>query len=639
MTNKTTLIIRRVIIRAHSKAVYDQIFHAGLNVIRGYNGTGKSTIMELISYGLGGDIKKHSWKGEALACSNITIALEFNQKPYVLKRAIEEESSKPQMEIFEGTFDESQQAGANWSYYKNSKSESRKSYSMQIFKLLGLQQHNTADSESLTMHQFLRILYIDQDTPASKIFRTEHFSYDKESMRKAIGEYAFGFDNLEAHALRQKLYDLNKSFDKLSDELTTIYKVLGQTNIKATAKEIDADIYGLIQDLDNLKVQRQNKKLEEKHFENNEIEKEANSLKKRINKQANLISVLESEFVSTTYDIAESTEFIDTLEFRKQSLDKANSVSNTISHISFKFCPVCLEEIDNETHSNSCPLCKTPSQKDNVNDTYIQALNELDFQLSETKQTLEKQRKFRAKLEAEIKNHKETLKHLKSNFNEINTFTSDYEIEIANYANQKGYIEAQISTLKDRQSLAVELDAKRERKDTLQSEINEIEDKLKLLEADRANRVLKVKHTISEKVVDILSRDKERDKGIEPAFASARQFKFDFATDSMRLDGRANFSASSNVVLKNAFHLATLLTAIEDENFRIPCFSMFDNIEDKGMREDRSQNFQRIICELTKDIKTEFQLIMTTSMVDQTLNNDTYGVGPYYDIGVHTLDM
>jgi len=633
--NKTTLIINRVIIKDTFKTVYDEVFHKGLNVIRGYNGTGKSTIMELISYGLGGDIKKHSWKGEALACSNISIVLELNGKSFVFKRAIEEEASKPQIEIFEGNFLDSQQINAQWTYYKNSKSEVRKSYSMQIFELLGMQQHNTADSESLTIHQLLRVLYIDQDTPASKIFRTEHFSYDKESMRKAIGEYAFGFDNLEAHALRQKLYDLNKRFNKLNDELLTVYKVLGQTNIKATAKEIDADIHNLLIELNELTAKKQNKNLDENNFSSSTLTKEANEIKKQINKQTDLIAELESEFISTTYDIAESIEFIGTLEYRKQSLEKANVTSLSVSHLSFKFCPSCMEEVDNSNESNNCCLCNTASKQEVINETYIQAVNELDFQLTETQQMLENQQKYRAQLDAEIKNHKETSNHLKFNFHEVNSYTSDYEIEIANFANQKGFIEAQIENLKDRQTLASDLDAKRKIKDDLQSAISEIEIQLTTLEASRANRIRSVKGKISDQVIDILSKD----GGIEPAFDLAEKFDFDFATDSMRLDDRANFSASSNVVLKNAFHLATLLTALDDNEFRIPCFSMFDNIEDKGMREDRSQIFQRTIAELTSKITNDFQIIMTTSMVDPTLNNDKYGVGPYYDKGVHTLNI
>lgn len=633
--NETTLIIKRVVIKSTFKIVYDQKFHEGLNVIRGYNGTGKSTIMELISYGLGGDIKKHRWKKEALECSNITLELELNCKPYVFRRAIEEETSKPQIMIFEGTFEESQEVNKGWTCYKNSKSDTRKSYSMQIFELLGMQQHITADSESLTMHQLLRILYIDQDTPAPKIFRTEPFTYDKESMRKAIGEYAFGFDDLKAHALRQKLYVANKKFNKLDEELKIIYKILGNINIKSTSKEIEDEISSLLSDFNELNILQQNIRSNANNYENKEQAKQAIELQKGIEKQIRTIAEFESDFVSTTYDIAESTEFVGTLEGRKQALEKASLTLTNIDVLEFKYCPSCLEKIKDTADIHCCSLCKTSSKQSNSNETYIQALNELDFQLNETKQMLEKQKKYRASLKASIKNEKEKINRLRVKYNEINMLANDYEVEFARIINEKGFIEAQIENQKERLSLAAELDEKRNQKQELQRDISSIETDLRILVESRKKRVKSVNGKISKKVVGILSRD----GGHESAFDEAEKFEFDFATDSMRLDYRVNFSASSNVVLKNAFHLATLLVAVEDNGFRIPCFSMFDNIEDKGMKEGRSHAFQQTIIDMIKTIKGKFQIIMTTSMVAPTLNNDAYGVGPYYKIGSHTLDM
>lgn len=73
MTNKTTLVINRVVIAQSGNIAYDEKFHTGLNVIRGENGVGKSSIIELISYGLGADIKKTKWKKEALLCSEVII--------------------------------------------------------------------------------------------------------------------------------------------------------------------------------------------------------------------------------------------------------------------------------------------------------------------------------------------------------------------------------------------------------------------------------------------------------------------------------------------------------------------------------------------------------------------------------------
>lgn len=633
--NNKKLIIKRVIINSGSKVVYDENYHIGLNVIRGANGTGKSTIMELISYGLGGDIKKNHWKEEALSCTSILIALYMGNKDYVLRRAIEGEANRPQIEIFEGTLEESNENGAEWTSYKNAKSETRKSYSMQLFSLLGLEQHNTADSESLTIHQLLRILYIDQDTPASKIFRTEPFTYDKESMRKAIGEYSFGFDDLEAHSLRQKLYDTDKKFDKIESELKTIYKVLGATNIKATSREIDAEIDGLLENLQELDETRAAKLVENSQNETSEVESSSNNIKKRIEEQASLISTIESEFTSISYDISESLEFLQSLEHRRSALQQARVTYKDIGNINFKYCPSCLNEITPTEEESKCGLCKSECQKDKKNESYIQALNELDFQMSETTLMLDKQRQARADLEASLKNHKETLRQLRVNYNEINTFTSDFEQELAGYANQKGFIQAQIENLKERRSLASDLDQKRAYKDELQASINELILSLELIESRNKKRRKSVENKISEKVVEILSED----DGVEPAFDNARSFEFDFATDSMRLDGRANFSASSNVILKNSFHLAALLVAVDDSQFRIPCFSMFDNIEDKGMQEERSQNFQRIIAEKCNELKSDFQIIMTTSMVVSELNNSDVGVGPYYLKGEHTLDM
>ncbi|PKG93316.1 AAA family ATPase [Paraglaciecola sp. MB-3u-78] len=634
MMNNNKLIIRRVIINSGSKVVYDENYHVGLNVIRGANGTGKSTIMELISYGLGGDIKKDYWKEEALECTRITLALKMSNKDYVLRRAIEGEASRPQIEIFEGTLEESLEKGPEWTSYKNAKSENRKSYSMQLFSLLGLEQHITADSDSLTLHQLLRILYIDQDTPASKIFRTEPFTYDKESMRKAIGEYAFGFDDLEAHSLRQKLYEATKKFEKVDDELKTIYKVLGATNIKATSKEIDAEIKVLLESLQTLDIARSAKSEDISPSETSEIESHSSVIKESIEQQALLISVIESEFTSVSYDISESLEFLQSLEYRRSSLQQAQVTHKDIGAVNFKYCPSCFCEITETEDEENCVLCKADCQKDLTNESYIQALNELDFQMSETKLMMSKQRTTRAELEASLKNHKETLQQLRINYNEINSFSSDFEQQIASYANQKGFIQAQIESLKERHSLASDLDQKRDYKNDLQSKINELDLSLRLIESRNNIRRKSVRNKISNKVIEILSED-----GVENAFNNASSFEFDFATDSMRLNGRANFSASSNVILKNSFHLAALLVSVEDSQFRIPCFSMFDNIEDKGMQEKRSQNFQRIIAEECSELEGEFQLIMTTSMVVSDLNNDDFGVGPYYSVGEHTLNM
>ena len=67
--------------------------------------------------------------------------------------------------------------------------------------------------------------------------------------------------------------------------------------------------------------------------------------------------------------------------------------------------------------------------------------------------------------------------------------------------------------------------------------------------------------------------------------------------------------------------------------------SIMDNIEDKGMREERSQNFQRQMVDVCSSIKDEFQLIFTTSMIAGELDDTAMCVGPSYPKGTHTLEF
>ncbi len=60
--------------------VYDEKFHSGLNIIRGENSSGKSTIMDFIFYGLGGDLLDHQWRESALLCDTVVMGVKLCAK-------------------------------------------------------------------------------------------------------------------------------------------------------------------------------------------------------------------------------------------------------------------------------------------------------------------------------------------------------------------------------------------------------------------------------------------------------------------------------------------------------------------------------------------------------------------------------
>ena len=48
------------------------------------------------------------------------------------------------------------------------------------------------------------------------------------------------------------------------------------------------------------------------------------------------------------------------------------------------------------------------------------------------------------------------------------------------------------------------------------------------------------------------------------------------------------------------------------------------------MEKERTQNFQKLIVKLSKESAIEHQIIFTTSMIDESLNNTELCVGEFY---------
>ena len=119
------------------------------------------------------------------------------------------------------------------------------------------------------------------------------------------------------------------------------------------------------------------------------------------------------------------------------------------------------------------------------------------------------------------------------------------------------------------------------------------------------------------------------------SYKNAEVVRLDFGNDVVDVDGRSNFAESSNVILKNSAYLGMLLAACENDSLFHPKFLLMDNIEDKGMEPERSQNFQKLIHKRFSIVRSPFQIIFTTSMMNPDLEN--YTVGPNYTHEQRTL--
>src|SRR5438309_2337436 len=97
------LFINRLVVTSHTGQIaYDEIFHHGVNIIRGRNSSGKSTISNFLFFALGGDF--NNWTTEAAKSQNTIIEVEINDATLTLKRTVSQGGRQP-MQVFFGTYD------------------------------------------------------------------------------------------------------------------------------------------------------------------------------------------------------------------------------------------------------------------------------------------------------------------------------------------------------------------------------------------------------------------------------------------------------------------------------------------------------------------------------------------------------
>ena len=189
-----------------------------------------------------------------------------------------------------------------------------------------------------------------------------------------------------------------------------------------------------------------------------------------------------------------------------------------------------------------------------------------------------------------------------------------------------GKLEHELSFLEELRATLGRIDQLSKERAGLNDQIDQLEARLRSLQAKSTARTRKAMSSVSAIGRQLLKRDLRR----EDSFENPELFAVSFGDDAMLVDGKMNFAESSNVVLKNTAILSLFLAACYDQDFWHPRFLLMDNIEDKGMEQERSYNYQRLIVEESRKAKFPHQIIFTTSMMNPELEQSDLTVGPRY---------
>ena len=122
----------------------------------------------------------------------------------------------------------------------------------------------------------------------------------------------------------------------------------------------------------------------------------------------------------------------------------------------------------------------------------------------------------------------------------------------------------------------------------LKNKLSKMDNYIKATEQKIVHDRRVVERSITENGVYLLQHDQAR----QSEFRQATSFKMDFAQNVVYLNNRyLKLSASSEFYLKMSARFALFLSSLQQDSMMFPRLIFSDNMEDKGLEEDRSRNF------------------------------------------------
>lgn len=618
---------RLIIVTDEGKVAYDEKFHRGVNIIHGQNSSGKSTIVRFIFFALGGSYG--DFVPEALRCQYVMAEVEINGKVYTLKRYLEKTDNggvkkTAPIYIYFGSIEECEEdkRPEKWKCYGYNMSANKRSFSNVLFELMGLPEMKA--ESNITMHQILRLIYLDQESPLSSLFFFEQF--DQTFTRETVAELLMG------------LYDEKLSDDKL-DKIKLEDKIAElKQSIKITRQFLDDPVKQspgfLLAQIDQLKKEMDDISEEVRKLREGEAQREVQKLEyERMQSQ---VAELREQYQQVTddierlnADIRDSTYFIHALQKKIEAVDRSIATREYFNKLHLEYCPECLTKIEDNVEEGRCRLCKSPIDNSKGKSQAMRIKLELQFQIRESQKLLEcdnEQLKERTALSATLSRD---LKAAQEKYDyAVRNVRSSQDERIDELIQTKGYKEGEIAQF----NTLLESAEKYER---LVSDLNKAEaehERLSREIAAKESRIRKqrmiIEQAITSNGVYLLQHDQDR----QAEFRFATDFKMDFGQNIVYLSDRhIKLSASSSFYLKMAARFALFLSSVQESSMMYPRLIFSDNMEDKGMEEDRSRNFQRILVNrLTELGNPDYQVIFATSNIAQELNTTDYTVGEYY---------
>ena len=230
------LFLSRLIVQSKGERVYDEAFHFGVNIIRGVNSSGKSSVAEFIFYALGGELGQ--FKPEQALCDTVIAEVGLNGNLVTLRRFVDPEHPRQPVSIFHGPIEDATKSAIDgWQLYSSVRSQEKESFSQIMFRELQIPFLITEGENSITMHQILRVLYVDQLSRIESIMRDERF--DTELLRLTVRDLLYGIYENGLYEAQMRIRELRHLVEQTKAEQRGLTEALSSSGLPTKRKQIE----------------------------------------------------------------------------------------------------------------------------------------------------------------------------------------------------------------------------------------------------------------------------------------------------------------------------------------------------------------------------------------------------------------
>ena len=624
-----SLFLQRLrIVTLENKIAYDEKFHRGVNIIRGQNSSGKSTIIRFIFYALGGAY--NGFVPEALKCEYVMAEVSINENSVVtLKRyldvnAEQRANSKSPMYIYYGTLDDSLRDKKKdaWQMFGYNTTSEKRSFSNVLFEMLGLPE--VKSDSNITMHQILRLVYLDQESPTESLFYFDRF--DKELTRETTAEVLLGVYDEDLYRAKLDLQSVqgelkeSKGIIKIASAFFANPMTKSSAAILSYLSNLTDEIAGITDQI--TKIRESTVKAKVKTREYVMLQTKISDLRMR---QLNL----ENDIKSLEMEILDSKFFIATLSKKIEALDSSIATREYLDKLPLGYCPECLSKLDSKVPEGHCRLCKSPIDNTQGKAQALRIKLEIGFQIRESEQLLSRNIELKSRKDIELKSVKFSLRTVQSQLDSaLKNVRTTVDEQLDQLVQTKGFKEGEILHYKALLKTALQYEKILEHHDELMKNESKLTRFIKAKTESLKRKRLEIDKTVSETGIYLLKHDELR----QAEFQRVGDFTIDYKQNIAYIsDKYIKLSASSGFYLKMAARFAIFLASLKAPDMRYPRLLFSDNMEDKGMEENRAKNFQRTIIKYLQEIGNDnYQLIYATSMCADEYDNEQYAVGEKY---------